>query len=211
MAGTFANRVYQHSAQTDRLENTFQLSTLTTIWDLLAAAKIEGRYYFSDLPFLALWGPKLHVGIGRGAEQFFLDAAAGTLPPVAFVEPRFLGEQAGLSNDDHPFADLRDGQTLMSRVYRAVTQSPNWPNTVFVINYDEWGGFFDHVPPPILPVPAADPLRGDIDGLLGFRTPCFVISPFARREHVSHVVLDHASVYEDDRVAVELAGFVGAR
>ena len=49
------------------------------------------------------------------------------------------------------------------------------------------------MPPPILPVPAADPLRGDIDGLLGFRTPCFVISPFARREHVSHVVLDHTS------------------
>jgi len=100
-----------------------------------------------------------------------------------------------VSNDDHPFADIRNGQAFMNLVYEAVTKSPNWPNTVFVINYDEWGGFFDHVPPPILlPVPAADPLRGDNDGLLGFRTPCLVISPFARREHVSHVVLDHTSV-----------------
>ena len=103
-------------------------------------------------------------------------------------------KKAGLSNDDHPFADVRNGQAFLNRVYQAVTQSPNWASTVFVINYDEWGGFFDHVPPPILPVPAADPLRGDRDGLLGFRTPCLVISPFARREHVSSLVLDHTSV-----------------
>ena len=193
MAGTFANRVYQHAAQTDRLENTFQLSALPTIWDRLAAANLDGRYYFSDLPFLALWGNR-YVRLARGIDQFFVDAAAGQLPHVSFVEPRFLGEQAGLSNDDHPFADIRNGQAFMNRVYQAVTHSPNWPNTVFVINYDEWGGFFDHVPPPIRPIPAADPLRGDNDGLLGFRTPCFVISPFARREHVSHVELDHTSV-----------------
>ena len=193
MAGTFPNRVYQHAAQTDRLDNTFQLSALPTIWDLLAAAGLDGRYYFSDLPFLVLWGNR-YVGIARNIEQFFVDAAAGQLPAVSFVEPRFLGEAAGSSNDDHPFADVRNGQAFMNRVYEAVTNSPNWPNTVFVINYDEWGGFFDHVPPPILPVPSADPLRGDNDGLLGFRTPCIVVSPFARREHVSHLVLDHTSV-----------------
>ncbi len=193
MAGTFANRVYQHAAQTDRLENTFELSALPTIWDRIAAAGLEGRYYFSDIPFLALWGTK-YVGLARSIEQFFVDAATGQLPHVSFVEPRFLGEEAGLSNDDHPFADIRNGQEFMNLVYEAVTKSPNWPNTVLVINYDEWGGFFDHVPPPILPVPNADPLRGDNDGLLGFRTPCLVISPFARREHVSHVELDHTSV-----------------
>src|SRR5215510_4683654 len=58
MAGTFANRVYQHAAQTDRLENTFELSALPTIWDRIAAAGLDGRYYFSDIPFLALWGGK---------------------------------------------------------------------------------------------------------------------------------------------------------
>jgi phospholipase C len=193
MAGTFANRVYQHAAQTDRLENTFELSALPTIWDRLAAANLDGRYYFSDLPFLALWGNR-HVGVARRIEQFFVDAAIGRLPHVSFVEPRFLGEQAGVSNDDHPFADIRNGQRFMDQVYRAVTQSPNWPNTVFVINYDEWGGFFDHVRPPIKPVPTADPLRGDNDGVLGFRTPCFVMSPLARRGHVSHLEMDHTSI-----------------
>jgi phospholipase C len=193
MAGTFANRIYQHAAQTDRLTNTFDLCTLPTIWDRLAAAGVEGRYYFSDLPFLALWGAK-YASIARSIEDFFLDAAAGTLPPVSFLEPRFLGEEVGLSNDDHPFADVRNGQVFMNRVYEAVTTGSAWANTVFVINYDEWGGFFDHVPPAPAPIPPADLAAGNEDGLRGFRTPCLVISPYAQREHVSHVELDHTSV-----------------
>ena len=193
MAGTFANRVYQHAAQTDRLGNTFELSTLPTIWDRLATAGLEGRYYFTDLPFLALWG-NAYVPIARHITQFFADAAAGTLPHVSIVEPRLLGEEVGASTDDHPFSDIRNGQAFMNRVYSAVTQSPAWPRTVFVINYDEWGGFFDHVPPPTAPIPTADQLAGNLDGRLGFRTPCFVISPFARRDYVSHRVFDHTSV-----------------
>jgi phospholipase C len=193
MAGTFANRIYQHAAQTDRLANTFALSTLPTIWDRLADAGLEGRYYFSDLPFLALWGSK-YVSIGRPFAQFLADAAAGSLPQVSFVEPRFLGEEVGASNDDHPFADIRNGQAFMNLVYSAVIQSPAWPNTVFVINYDEWGGFFDHVPPPAAPIPPADLSAGNQDGLLGFRTPCLVISPFAQRAHVAQQPLDHTSI-----------------
>ena len=193
MAGTFANRVYQHAAQTDRLANTFELSTLPTIWDRLADAGLDGRYYFSDLPFLALWGAK-YAPIARPIDDFFADAAAGTLPHVSFVEPRFLGEEVGLSNDDHPFADLRNGQLFMNRVYEAVTRGPAWSNTVLVINYDEWGGFFDHVPPTTAPIPPADQVAGNEDGLRGFRTPCFVISPYSRRAHVSNIELDHTSV-----------------
>ncbi len=64
MAETFPNRVYQHAAQTDRLTNTTDLSMLPTIWDRLAGAGLDGRYYFSDVPVLALWGPK-YVSIRR--------------------------------------------------------------------------------------------------------------------------------------------------
>ena len=193
MAGTFPNRIYQHAAQTDRLTNTFELSILPTIWDRLADAGLEGRYYFSDLPFLALWGSR-YAAIGRPFAQFLLDAATGMLPQVSFVEPRFLGEEVGASNDDHPFADLRNGQAFMNLVYAAVTRSPAWPNTVLVINYDEWGGFFDHVPPPAAPIPPADTIAGNQDGRLGFRTPCLVVSPFAQREHVAKQTLDHTSI-----------------
>jgi phospholipase C len=98
------------------------------------------------------------------------------------------------ANDDHPHADIRNGQAFLNLVYRAVTSGPAWPRTVLVINYDEWGGFFDHVPPPVAPIPPADYAAGDDEGLLGFRVPCVIVSPLARRKHVSHVPFDHTSV-----------------
>jgi phospholipase C len=193
MAETFPNRIYQHAAQTDRLENTLDLSMLPTIWDRLEAAGLDGRYYFSDVPVLALWGTK-YLSIGRPFEAFLADAAAGTLPSVAFVDPRFVDEASGTSEDDHPHADIRNGQAFLDRVYRAITLSPTWSRTVLVFNYDEWGGFFDHVPPTAAPIPPADQVAGNRDGLRGFRVPCLVVSPYSGAGTVSSVVLDHTSV-----------------
>jgi phospholipase C len=193
MAATFPNRIYQHAAQTDRLGNTLEFSFLPTIWDRLASAGLEGRYYFSDAPVLALWGLR-YLSIARPFTSFLVDAASGTLPHVAFVEPRFLGAGEGTSNDDHPFADVRAGEAFLNLVYSAVTTSPAWPNTVLIINYDEWGGFFDHVPPTIAPIPEADRMAGNEDGRRGFRTPCLVVSPWARSGEVSSLELDHTSI-----------------
>ena len=58
LASTFPNRVFQHAAQTDRLSNTLDLCTLPTIWDNLKAAGVSARYYYSNVPFLALWGER---------------------------------------------------------------------------------------------------------------------------------------------------------
>jgi len=190
MAATFPNRFYMHSAQTDRLDNSFGLSTLPTIWDRLAEAGLDGRYYFSDVPFLALWGAK-YLSIARPFAGFLADCAAGTLPHVSFVEPRFLEESTGTSSDDHPHADVRNGQAFLNRVYDAVVSSPAFARTVLVINYDEWGGFFDHVPPPMGPI--EDAAIGN-DGLLGFRVPAIVVSPIAQKRFVSSAVLDHTSI-----------------
>jgi phospholipase C len=190
---TYPNRMYQHCAQTDRLTNSPAISILPTIWDRLADAGVSARYYFSDVPFLALWGAK-YVGIGRSFAQFEADCAAGTLPAVSFVEPGFFFSPFGNSNDDHPFADIRAGQTFMNRVYQAVAQSPNWSSTVLVINYDEWGGFFDHVPPPTGSTELAEQALGYTDGLLGFRVPVLLISPFAPRRTVSHQTFEHCSI-----------------
>jgi phospholipase C len=192
MASTFPNRIYQHAAQTDRLDNTLAISTLPTIWDRLADAGVEGRYYYSDMPFLALWGVK-YQPISRPIEAFVEDAVNGDLPAVSFVDPRFLGEEEGVSGDDHPHADIRNGQAFLDTIYRAVTHSPDWKNTVLVINYDEWGGFFDHVPPPAAPIPASDAALGS-DGRLGFRAPAIVIAPWAAAGTVSSVDFDHTSV-----------------
>jgi phospholipase C len=193
LAETYPNRIYQHAAQTDRIRNTTDLCTLPTIWDRLADAGRSGRYYFGDVPFLALWGAK-YIPISRPVATFFADCAAGTLPDVSYVDPRFTDESSGTSGDDHPHADIRNGEHFMESIYRAVTTSPNWPNTVLVFNYDEWGGFYDHVPPPTAPIPAADRAAGNQDGRLGFRVPSVVVSPWARRGYIGRRVYDHTSV-----------------
>jgi phospholipase C len=193
LAETFPNRIYQHAGQTDRLHNTNDVSTLPTIWDRLAAAGVSGRYYFSDVPFLALWGSK-YIPISRQVAGFFADCAAGTLPAVSFVDPRFEDEDSGTSGDDHPHADIRNGEAFMASIYRAVTTSPNWARTVLIFNFDEWGGFYDHVPPPAAPIPPATAAAGDKDGRLGFRVPTLLVSPVARRAHVGTRVYDHTSI-----------------
>ncbi|HEX4632479.1 MAG TPA: alkaline phosphatase family protein [Gemmatimonadales bacterium] len=194
MAETFPNRVYQHAGQTDRLSNTdLVLSTLPTIWDRLAARGLSGRYYFGDAPILGLWGAK-YLPISRPLDLFFADCAAGTLPHVACVDQPFLTEFTGTGSDDHPYNDIRAGEAYLNKIYHAVTTSPAWAHTVLVINFDEWGGFFDHVPPPVAPISAGDMAVGNTDGLRGFRTPALVISPFARRAHLSHTLYDHTSV-----------------
>src|SRR5262249_47806759 len=151
------------------------------------------RYYFSDVPFLALWGAK-YLPISRPFPSFLTDCAAGMLPAVSFVDPRFIDEESGTSGDDHPHADIRNGEAFLNLVYTAVTQGPGWSQTVLIITYDEWGGFFEHVPPTAAPIPPADQIAGSADGLRGFRVPCLIISPLARRASVVHTLFDHTSV-----------------
>ncbi|HEX4490154.1 MAG TPA: alkaline phosphatase family protein [Acidimicrobiia bacterium] len=188
MASTYPNRFFMHAAQTDRLNNggTYP-TTLPTIWDSLAAADVSAAYYYTDLPFIALWGSK-YSDITHPYTQFQDDCASGNLPAVSFVDPKFLDEGSGTAGDDHPHSDIRVGQYWLNQVYDAITNSPAWDSTVLVINYDEWGGFFDHVRP--RKAPDANPDAR----LRGFRVPAFVISPFARRHHVAHDLYDHTSV-----------------
>lgn len=189
MAETYPNRFYQHAAQTDRTHNSFDLATMPTIWDRLAAAGVPGRYYYNDAPFLALWGPK-YLSISSPYAQFLADCAAGTLPAVSFVDPRFEDEGSGTSGDDHPHADIRVGQHFLNQVYDAVRTGPRWSSTLLVINYDEWGGFFDHVNPST--APDARPDLGT--QLRGFRVPCLLIGPRVRRRAIARQVYDHTSV-----------------
>jgi phospholipase C len=193
LAGTYPNRIYQHAAQTDRLDNSIlPICTLPTIWDRLAEHSLPARYYFSDFPFLALWGTR-YADIARPVSNFFSDCAAGTLPAVSFVEPRFLAEAQGLSNDYHPHGDIRNGEVFLNSIYDAVVSSPNWANTVLVINFDEWGGFFEHVPPTPASIPPADAKVGS-DGFRGFRVPALIVSPWSPRATITSQLYDHTSI-----------------
>jgi phospholipase C len=84
---------------------------------------------------------------------------------------------------------------------QALGASPLWPRTLFVLVYDEHGGYYDHVPPPpaippdLVP-PLVQPGEQAYEGFAryGFRVPSVVVSPYARRNHVSHVLYDHTSI-----------------
>jgi phospholipase C len=157
-------------------------------------------YYFVDLPAIALWGRRNAHG-AHPIENLFADLAAGTLPNVAFVDPGFT---SGLRTDEHPYSDVRAGQAFVHNVVKSVVESPLWPRTALFINYDEWGGFFDHVTPPRAAdargTPASPAGENDF-GQLGFRVPCTVVSPYARRGALASevvgnpdVVFEHCSI-----------------
>jgi phospholipase C len=216
LAPTWPNRFYMHAGQTDRLttggqaaaplrvpgDTTGILSAISpTIWDLAANAGLVAKYYPSNMSqsFTSLWGAK-YASITQPLSQFMTDAASGNLPAISYIDPNFAGEGQGTGNDDHPLNDIRNGQLLMNTVYNALTSSPNWPNTLFVINYDEWGGFADHVAPQQAPVTATEQnIVGNTDGTpgmarLGIRVPLVIAGPRARRGAVIHTQYDAVSI-----------------
>lgn len=144
---TFPNRLFLHAAQTDRLDDSVNFTSLPTIWDRLASAGVSANYYYSNVPFLALWGVK-YLGISKLYEEFLAAASTGTLPAVSFVDPRYTILDDGTGNDHHPHADIRLGDLFLYQTFQAVAKGPKWANTVFIVNFDEWGGFFEHVAPP---------------------------------------------------------------
>ena len=129
--------------------------------------------------------------VDADAASFLEDAARGTLPSVAWIDPNFSNfNPVGFQpNDDHAPADIKDGQELVLAVYHALAASPQWEKTLLVIFYDEHGGFFDHVAPP--GVPDDDP---PVFGRYGVRVPALVVSPWVEPRAVSHTVLDHTSI-----------------
>jgi phospholipase C len=208
MASTWPNRYYNWSAQSGgRRDNTPPADTLGNQWETLFdralksnSANVPGlgltaRYYNSDLPFSAVWGPRA-VPWTRPVADYYADCAAGTLPNITFVDPPFRdgGGGDGVSADEHPLGDVRLGQAFMSDVVHAFMESPNWQRGALFIVYDEWGGFFDHVRPPSVPDARSSSDISKDFGLMGFRIPAVVVSPFANRGAVSHLLCGFESI-----------------
>jgi len=105
------------------------------------------------------------------------DAAAGTLPPVVFYKPQ------GNVNQHEGYANLDDGDAHIAGLIAALQARPQWRHMGIVVTYDEFGGVWDHVAPPV----------GDQLGP-GTRIPALVISRFAKRGFVDHTPYDTASV-----------------
>jgi phospholipase C len=166
------------------------------IFDRLDAHGISWKNYYSNLPTAGLFVSSLQdPGHVVKIDEFFDDAAAGTLPGFSIVDPDF--EQQSEENPQ----DIHVGEQFASRVIRAAMDGPGWPKTALIWCYDEHGGYYDHVPPPAAVAP--DDIPPDIHvppdqpggyDRYGFRVPAVVVSPYARRNHVSHVVHDHTSI-----------------
>ncbi len=200
MGPTFPNRHYKWAAQGGGFKtNVMPIGTLghqwDTIFDVAMRKGVSGRYFASDLPFSALYGTRGLSWTGQ-VEEYYARAAAGTLPNISFVDPPFRdgGGGNGVSADDHPHGDIRLGQAFMSDVVHAFMESPQFKRGALFIVYDEWGGFFDHVPPPRVPDDRASANHAEDWGQMGFRIPAMTISPFVRRGRVSHATLGFESI-----------------
>jgi phospholipase C len=148
-----------------------------SIFDLLDTNGITWLNYAEDLPtspifrgnhiaFLAahvrqLFNNVLIKSYNPTANNFFTDAANGTLPQVSFIDPAFTTSQVntpsgpvfvgpghGFETDEHPPFDIRAGEFVTAQIINAVRNGPNWRDSVIFLTYDEHGGFYDHVAPP---------------------------------------------------------------
>ena len=170
-----------------------------TLGDSLEAASVPWRYYapvkgqsgyiwsaFDAIQHVRqgpLWQSRV-VPFG----QFVSDASSGTLPAVSWLIPDFgVSEHPtvnGFSGTTLSVSEC-DGENWTVQQINAVMQGPDWLTTAIVLTWDDFGGFYDHVPPPA------------VDGLgLGPRVPMIVLSPFAREGFVSHTVYEFASVLQ---------------
>jgi phospholipase C len=199
---TYPNREYLMLATSfGRIRNILDHSDAPkSIFESLDEAGVSWKIYYEQIPFGGLLPyVSAHPDNVVKIEQFAPDAAAGTLPSVSFVDPKFFGSSV-VESDEHPPASVQTGQAWAAQQIATLLASPLWPYSALFLTYDEHGGFYDHVPPPPACPPDAIPPdleEGDTEAAFdryGFRVPVVVVSPYARKHFVSHVVHDHTSI-----------------
>ena len=177
------------------------------ILDELEKRHVDWKLYSSGGPpgVTTVLGLQVPVRYGRNVlstmEEFFHDAAAGTLPPVVFLDPNFTKTGAPDDDSEHPPGDPQVGQHFTSTIVDALFKSPQWKQLALFVTYDEHGGLYDHVPPPKACAPDdktpidmnGKPVPGAFDRY-GFRVPLLVVSPWAKRGYVGHGTYDHTSI-----------------
>ncbi len=210
-ANTVPNRMYLFAATsyghgyppTDPNDPAWQRPT---IFRALTDAGVTWRYYYQDNSvFLANWAdwndPQIQANVRNIQEYYNILAsphADTELPQVVFIE---RASATGL--DEHPDNNVQKGAADVQNILNALFNSTAWPDSAFILTYDEGGGLFDHVPP-ILVTPPDDQLPNDLEGhgtytpgyfnVTGFRVPVIVVSPWSKPHTVSHLPTDYTSI-----------------
>jgi phospholipase C len=195
LAATSAGHVYPSNSLPNK-----------TIFESLQNAGVSWLVYETDPNSSYLHGfqpfADQHAANFVPASQFMTDVQNGTLPAVALIES---GYGSGL--DEHPDNNVQTGAVYASSFINALMTSPSWKDSVFILTYDEGGGMYDHVPPkPAVNPDGIGPIDlkpGDICSsggtncnfdATGFRVPMIVISPFTKKNYVSHTVADFTAI-----------------
>jgi phospholipase C len=194
---TWPNRQFAMAATSGGSTETFNwfrgkvgsLFPQKTIFDQVDEAGGSWAVYYVDTPWelfmQSLANKPQNV---RTMDSFRAAAESGTLPTYSFINPRSAvnvstGEG---SNDFHPDHDVRLAEAFVGDVYETLRNSPSWNDTLLIVTFDEHGGFYDHVRPPMTGVPAPDDFTSEPDPLffwdrLGIRIPTLLISPWIQR------------------------------
>jgi phospholipase C len=123
---------------------------------------------WNPLPSFTTVKQDRQLGNIRATKDFYAAANAGRLPAVSWVIPNGV-------DSEHPTSNIATGEAYVTKVINAIMRSKEWSSTAIFLAWDDWGGFYDHVKPPV------------IDGQgYGFRVPGLVISPYARKGLVDH-------------------------
>jgi len=175
-----------------------------TLFDLLDAHGVSWRYY-DAMTYGGLWsGPDAiqHIRFGPDwsnvtspGAKILTDIASGQLSGVSWVIPT-------ARSSDHALVTDGSGPDFVAAVVNAVGQSPYWRDTAIFITWDDWGGWYDHVPPPIY---------GSYE--MGFRVPLIVVSPYAKRGYVSYVQHEFGSIihFVESTYGLGTLGYTDAR
>lgn len=185
LGGTWPNRFYLHGATSEgQQENVPITSGFESIWPVLKNEGLTVKNYHHGVAWCM--GSYLKFNDLALYDAFQADAAAGTLPNFSIIDPQFF--LAG-ANDDHPSnADVPLAQALISDVYTTLALSPQWDKCLLVVTYDEHGGFYDHVTPPI----SGDDLVAF--NHMGVRVPALIAGPYVRQGCAVNTVVDHVAI-----------------
>lgn len=201
-SGTQPNRLMAMSGISNIDSNQIPLPRQELVYDWLDRNNISWRVYHQGIPFFAMmlhWIPRIlsnkHFRPFNQFEPDMANTPPAQRPQVVFIEPAY-GDcpHLGRCTDDHAPSGVSDGQEFLMQVYNAVTASQSfWKRSVTIVTYDEHGGFFDHVSPPLIPTVPPPGTNYPPFKSLGVRTPAYVISPFVK-QGVAHNLFDHTSI-----------------